>query len=318
MVLTLVVRSGDGKIAPRLSFDAPRVVIGRGEGCEVQLPDPSVSHRHASIRQRGTEYVVMDEGSSNGTFVGPVRLSPQAPRIVRHGELLRVGRVWLEVCVEQGPPTQNAPVATRELALSLVADALAAEGSPSAPRVRVIEGPGKGAELVLSEIGRPYAVGRAPTSDLPVDDPDLSRRHVELLRRAEKILIRDLGSKNGSLLGEVRIAPKEEVLWPKDQVLSMGATRLTYEDPVKEALLEIERAADERIKDGEVIAPPTGGPDVPRVELPRRSDRPAPVRRSVPVDRPPGWTLADGFVAFLAVVVIALSVAAIVWLVKAG
>ena len=85
MALTVVVRSGDLKSQATITFDAPRIVIGRGDGCEIRLPDPSVSHRHASIRQRGTDYVVIDEGSSNGTFVGPVRLSPQAPRVVRSG-----------------------------------------------------------------------------------------------------------------------------------------------------------------------------------------------------------------------------------------
>src|SRR5215510_1087897 len=119
MALTIVIRSGDGQTPAAITFDAPRVVIGRGEGCEVRLPDPSVSHRHASIRQRGSEYIVMDEGSTNGTFVGPVRLAAQAPRVLRSGDLVRVGRVWLEVCIEQVPPTENAPLATCEMALAL-------------------------------------------------------------------------------------------------------------------------------------------------------------------------------------------------------
>ena len=75
MALTVVVRSGDHPTPLKISLDAPRIVIGRGDGCEIRLPDPSVSHRHASIRQRGSDYVVVDEGSTNGTFVGPVRLS---------------------------------------------------------------------------------------------------------------------------------------------------------------------------------------------------------------------------------------------------
>src|SRR5882672_8614136 len=107
MALTIVVRSAEGKSAPRITFDAPRIVIGRGEGCEVRLPDPSVSHRHASIRQRGAEYIVLDEGSANGTFVGPVRLSPQAPRVLHDGDLVRIGRVWIEIRIEQAAPTAN-------------------------------------------------------------------------------------------------------------------------------------------------------------------------------------------------------------------
>src|SRR6188508_854174 len=119
MALTVVVRSGEGEPAPRITFDAPRIVIGRGDGRALRLPDPSVSHRHASIRQRGTDYIVLDEGSTNGTFVGPVRLSPQAPRVLVNGDLVRIGRVWLEIVIEQVPPTQNAPMATREMALAL-------------------------------------------------------------------------------------------------------------------------------------------------------------------------------------------------------
>src|SRR5262245_23419289 len=107
MALTVVVRSGDLPAPAAITFDAPRIVIGRGEGCEVRLPDPSISHRHASIRQRGTDYVIIDEGSTNGTFVGPVRLSAQAPRMIRSGELIRVGRVWLEVRIEHTAISPN-------------------------------------------------------------------------------------------------------------------------------------------------------------------------------------------------------------------
>src|SRR6187200_238312 len=113
MALTVVIRSGDNPTPASITLDAPRIVIGRGEGCEIRLPDPSVSHRHASIRQRGTDYVVIDEGSTNGTFVGPMRLSPHAPRVVRSGELVRIGRIWLELTIEAVPVTDDAPMATR-------------------------------------------------------------------------------------------------------------------------------------------------------------------------------------------------------------
>jgi pSer/pThr/pTyr-binding forkhead associated (FHA) protein len=326
MALTILVRSGDGKSAPRITFDAPRIVIGRGEGCEIRLPDPSVSHRHASIRQRGAEYIVLDEGSANGTFVGPVRLSPQAPRILRSGDLLRVGRVWLEVSIEQVPPTQNAPAATREIALALVAEALAAEGTPAHLRVLVAEGPGQGAEVAIETAGRTYVVGRMPSADLNVDDPDLSRRHVELIRRGDRLLVRDLGSKNGSKIGERKLAPKEESPWPKGESLHIGTSRLVYEDPVGEALEQLEHAADERIAENELIDPPTGTPPANSVSsgassaLPgaRRAAEPGP-RSGLPAPAPPpGWTLTDVIVALLAIVVLALSAAGLLWLTRSG
>ncbi len=61
-----------------LVFDMPRIFIGRGEGADLRLPDPSVSARHASLRQRGSDVVIIDEGSTNGTALDSVLLSPQS------------------------------------------------------------------------------------------------------------------------------------------------------------------------------------------------------------------------------------------------
>jgi predicted component of type VI protein secretion system len=141
MAVTIVVLSGSASGAPELSLtlDAPRLVIGRGEGCEVRLPDASVSHRHASLRQRGGEYMLFDEGSRNGTFLGPVRLPPQTPRAVRSGERLRVGRVWLEVRIEHAIVKGNTTVAAKELALALVARGMAAQGIEGSPAEALAE-----------------------------------------------------------------------------------------------------------------------------------------------------------------------------------
>src|SRR5262245_17168221 len=121
MPVTVVVRSAaqqrEDTEAPSLTFDGSRIVIGRGAGSDVRLPDPSVSTRHASIRANGAEYAILDEGSTNGTWVGGVKLSPHTPRVVKNGDLVRVGRVWLELEIGKKPPTPDPGLATRDLAL---------------------------------------------------------------------------------------------------------------------------------------------------------------------------------------------------------
>src|SRR6185436_1425062 len=219
MAVTLVVRSGENRSPPRITLDAPRIVVGRGDGCEVRLPDPSVSHRHASIRQRGAEYIVLDEGSTNGTFVGPVRLAPQAPRVVRSGELVRIGRIWLELTVESVPPTDDAQLATREIALSLVSSALAAQGEAAAAKVIVKTGPDAGQELGLAELGRAYVIGRGQGLDLTLTDVDASRRHVEVGRRGASLWVKDLGSKNGALLAGNPLPRNKETVWPRGKLV---------------------------------------------------------------------------------------------------
>src|SRR5689334_660134 len=90
-----------------ITFDGTRIVIGRGSGCDVRLPDPSVSHRHASIRVEGASHVLMDEGSTNGSFLGEKQLVPRSGEALKSGDLIRIGRVWLRVRIDQTPATRD-------------------------------------------------------------------------------------------------------------------------------------------------------------------------------------------------------------------
>jgi pSer/pThr/pTyr-binding forkhead associated (FHA) protein len=323
MALTVVVRSGDLKSQATITFDAPRIVIGRGEGCEVRLPDPSVSHRHASIRQRGADYVVIDEGSSNGTFVGSMRLSPHAPRVVRTGDLIRVGRIWLELSTGQVMPTQNAGLITKEIALALVASSLSAEGELCAPRLFVTRGPDLGKELALTEFDRAYALGRAQTAELSLTDPDASRRHVEVVRRGTQIFVRDLGSKNGVTLAGARLEAKRDTLWPTHALLEFGTSAFGFEDPVLAALAEIEAGSDEQMRDDDSIDPPNVASEVSPPEVSAVSERARdtePARDRAPLSRKKtqGFRAVDLIIALIALLVIALSILGLTWLFRAN
>jgi pSer/pThr/pTyr-binding forkhead associated (FHA) protein len=52
----------------------------------------------------------------------------------------------------------------------------------------------------------PLIVGRAPTCDLSVADPTISRRHAELVCEEDQVTLRDLGSSNGTFVNGRKIA----------------------------------------------------------------------------------------------------------------
>jgi adenylate cyclase len=53
--------------------------------------------------------------------------------------------------------------------------------------------------------GASHVVGRAPTCDIPVIDPTISRRHAEVECRDGEVIVRDLGSSNGTFLNGTRV-----------------------------------------------------------------------------------------------------------------
>ncbi len=54
--------------------------------------------------------------------------------------------------------------------------------------------------------GQTIVVGRAVTTDLPVYDPTVSRRHAELVLTARGLTVRDLGSSNGTFVNGIRVS----------------------------------------------------------------------------------------------------------------
>jgi hypothetical protein len=68
--------------------------VGRAENCDVGLfGDAEVNRLHARIVRSGQDFVLADAGSSTGTYVNNERLT--APRVLRGGDLIRVGRSLL-------------------------------------------------------------------------------------------------------------------------------------------------------------------------------------------------------------------------------
>jgi pSer/pThr/pTyr-binding forkhead associated (FHA) protein len=69
-----------------------RSVIGRLAGSEVEIQDPGASRKHAEIRRDGSDFVVVDLGSTNGTLLND---SPVSEAALEDGDRITIGRTVL-------------------------------------------------------------------------------------------------------------------------------------------------------------------------------------------------------------------------------
>jgi pSer/pThr/pTyr-binding forkhead associated (FHA) protein len=76
------------------------VVIGRGASCDLTLPSPAASRRHAEVFPRGGGWALRDLDSTNGTFLNgdPVRAS----RDLAPGDVIRIGELTITFCRLEG------------------------------------------------------------------------------------------------------------------------------------------------------------------------------------------------------------------------
>ncbi len=92
-------------------------------------------------------------------------------------------------------------------------------------RISVIDGPDR--DRAIDGAGGELSIGTAPGNDLVLTDPSISRHHVAIAPTARGLLVRDLGSTNGTLVDGVAI---ERAYLRRGAVLAIGGSRLRIDD----------------------------------------------------------------------------------------
>ncbi len=233
MGLTLVVYpAGRFGTLRKFPLNGEPLTLGVGPDSAIEVDAANVRAKHATLSCRGGEWFLQGDQECS---VGEVPLAEDSTRVVRIGDPIRVGDVLMEMrqTVVEG------------------SDDAATEGflrPPPWPTVRVTEGPSVGHVLALKEEGRVYVIGRGPKSDLKVDDRNVSREHIEVVRKKEGIVVMDRTSTRGSWLGYTRLVPQRRARWDNRRMLKLGVTVLVVDEPA-------ERVAEFSLRAPDVAAP---------------------------------------------------------------
>src|SRR6187399_172834 len=88
-------------------FAIEKTTVGRGDHSTLTIHDASVSHSHCEILVYGTEVIVRDLGSSNGTVVDGKRLHKEQQQPLDDGKVVKFGSVEarLDLSVESDSDT---------------------------------------------------------------------------------------------------------------------------------------------------------------------------------------------------------------------
>ena len=102
-------------------LNVDRTTIGRVDDNLFQIAEPSVSSHHCEVHLRGSEVLIRDLNSTNGTFINGEKI---AESILKPGQTLRLGNIELKL------EAAGAPAASA---------AAPAAGSPPPPPKRQVE-----------------------------------------------------------------------------------------------------------------------------------------------------------------------------------
>jgi adenylate cyclase len=128
--------------------------LGRHPTNSIQLLDKIVSKEHCIIEKRGTQFVLRDLGSLNGTYVNGERVNGERP--LRHGDELALGSTRARL--EDPPGMAHAPTAQSQAVPPTAAPSL---------RPAVVSPPGAGRMPLPSNPGGPLASAAVPATQGP-------------------------------------------------------------------------------------------------------------------------------------------------------
>jgi pSer/pThr/pTyr-binding forkhead associated (FHA) protein len=101
-------------------LNADRITVGRVEDNTFQIADPSVSSHHCEVHLRGSEVLIRDLNSTNGSFINEVKIIEQ---VLKPGQTLRLGQVELKLEVPgaaPAPPVEPAAPAKKAVDATMV------------------------------------------------------------------------------------------------------------------------------------------------------------------------------------------------------
>ncbi|CAN5116812.1 hypothetical protein BH11MYX1_BH11MYX1_54760 [soil metagenome] len=209
--------SEEGRPAlPSIDVSDPVVVIGSAPSARIRLPAAAARPEHVIIDNAvGTPTWRSSEGSGS----------------IGEDHTFQIAGYRVRVAIAPPGTQPSPPQRTESLARELVRGLLGADAAPS---LTVERGPHAGATRSLPPPDAAYVIGRGDDAQWIFDDPDLSKRHLEIRRSWDGTTVLDLGSKNGTRLeGRALPAAREAVELRNEMLLELGGVAIRYRDPAE-------------------------------------------------------------------------------------
>lgn len=186
-----------------------------GREADIMLSDTQVSRRHASLVSADGSFTIEDLGSTNGTKVNGTSLSPGQKQTLNAGDTLSFGTFDVKLQLPgAGVNTTQAFVSNKTAAIA------------AAPKVDESAAKLVGPDQSWSLKEGMNTFGRKADNDVMITDPYISGRHGVIEITTDGVFLTDVGSTNGTMLNDAKLAPNMRTAMRSDDVIRLGSLEL--------------------------------------------------------------------------------------------
>jgi pSer/pThr/pTyr-binding forkhead associated (FHA) protein/tetratricopeptide (TPR) repeat protein len=247
----------------QVSLDGPELIIGRDPLAQLRLKGAKISRRHARLYWVQGTLWLEDLNSANGVSVNGARIGGPVP--LPDDAEIRIGEYTLSL---SGPSPA----------------AVARNAAHNAEPVMVWVGqnpPVQGVRIAMTQGA--FDVGRSDAFLVHINDNSVSRQHARGTVDAERLILHDADSRNGTFINEERIEDREVAIGDSIRfgnvrfVAEAPSARTAQPTPRRQAAPQPEHAPRPLVPQPEYEAPPDKPGSYRRAQLPGlQADSPAP------------------------------------------
>lgn len=213
------------------------ITIGRGRKNGIIIQDNEVSRTHCRLVRVLDDYEIHDLGSTNGTFVSGQKLDESGWLLSEHCMLELGDSITLEYFPSESststlPPLNISTEALKEKVYYLIIS----QRSQEQPEIYVLDRP-------------IIAIGRHVDNDIILDEPEVSRHHMQLVLSTKGYTVEDLNTVNGTALND-NIISRKRTLKPNDLIaVGEGVQMWLTDDP--DSLLKLIKTDDPQLNESQ-------------------------------------------------------------------
>ncbi len=189
--------------------------IGRSEDNDLFLDNEELSRKHAVLEVKGNNLFLVDAGSTNGTYLDNVLLTPHQQYSLRPGQEIIMGGCTLQV--ETLEEMGRMPAASGTMIMP--GDAVFVDGVGSPKTMLDVDMPTEPTSVKTMNLAsyERITVGRAGDNQVVLNHPLVSHYHAVFEKIGKRYRIKDLRSTNGVYVNEHPVE-KEVFLHDNDQI----------------------------------------------------------------------------------------------------
>jgi len=232
-----------GAAGPRLVLDGREFELHLGAnsigrvGADVLLVDSTVSRHHATLTIAEDGGWIEDVGSTNGTFLNGVPVTPGSRSQVQDGDMLKLGSVTVKLVWPEGVKAEAAG-----------SGGSATTGAAGRAAGRLVAAADRQEHLLQAGV---TTLGRRAENDIVISgDAYVSGRHAEIRCDVGGCVVVDVGSTNGTFLRESpddeweRLRPHDPRPLSASTELRLGQTAFSFQPAPETAEEELDKDAE--------------------------------------------------------------------------